>query len=83
MGLPYIYATKNLGTSPKLVWGIEKKNTNISWWSLDNFILGKAKVLLKLTSINTLALSDVLHVSLIKVNLISIALLRKVRVKVS
>ena len=46
-------------------------------------VLGKGKVLLKLTSGNTLALSDVLHVSLIKVNLISIALLEKVGVKVS
>jgi len=46
-------------------------------------VLGKRKVLLKLTSVKTLTLSDVLHVSSIKVNLISVALLRKVGVKVS
>jgi len=46
-------------------------------------ILGKGKVILKLTSGKTLALSDVLHVSSIRVNLISVALLGKVGVKVS
>ena len=44
--------------------------------------IGKGKVLLKLTSLKTLALSDVLHVPAIKVNLVSIALLGKVRDKV-
>jgi len=46
-------------------------------------VLGKGKVLLKLTSGKTLALSDVLHVSSIRVNLIFVALLGKVGVKVS
>ena len=46
-------------------------------------VLGKGKVLLKLTSGKTLALSNVLHVPSIIVNLISIALLSKVGVKVS
>jgi len=45
-------------------------------------VLGKGKVLLKLTSGKTLALSDVLHVPSIRVNLIFVALLGKVRVKV-
>lgn len=44
---------------------------------------GKGKVLLKLTSGKTLALSDVLHVPTIRTNLISVALLNKVGVKVS
>jgi len=46
-------------------------------------VLGKRKVPLKLTSGKTLALSDVLHVPFIRVNLISIAVLGKVGVKVS
>jgi len=46
-------------------------------------VIGKGKVLLKLTSGKTLALSDVLHVSSIRVNLIFVALLGKVGVKVS
>jgi len=46
-------------------------------------VLGKGKVLLKLTYGKTLALSDVLHVPSIRVNLISVALLGKVGVKVS
>jgi hypothetical protein len=44
---------------------------------------GKGKVLLKPTSRKTLALSDVLHVPSIRTNLISLALLNKVGVKVS
>jgi len=51
--------------------------------SRTNPFLGKEKVLLKLTSGKTLALSDVLHVPSIRVNLISVALLSKVGVKVS
>ena len=46
-------------------------------------VLRKGKVLLKLTFGKTLALSGVLHVPSIRVNLISIALLGKVGVKVS
>ena len=44
---------------------------------------GKGKVLLKLTSGKTLALSNVFHVSTIRTNLIFVALLNKVGVKVS
>ena len=46
-------------------------------------VLGKGKVMLKLTSGKTLVLSDVLHVPNIRANLISVALLGKVGVKVS
>jgi len=46
-------------------------------------VLGKGKVLLKLTSGKTLTLSDVLHVPSSKVNLIFVALLNNVGVKVS
>jgi len=46
-------------------------------------ILGKGKFLLKLAFGKTLALSDVLHVPSIRVNLISVALLSKFGVKVS
>ena len=46
-------------------------------------ILGKGKVMLKLISRKTLSLSDVLHVPNIRTNLVSVALLGKVRVKVS
>ena len=46
-------------------------------------VLGKGKVLLKLTSGKTLTLSDVLHVPSIRVNLIFVALLSKVGVKES
>ena len=46
-------------------------------------VLGKGKFMLKLTSGKTLALSDVLHVPNIRANLISIALLGNVGVKVS
>ena len=46
-------------------------------------VLGKGKVTLKLTLGKTLALSDVLYVPNIRANLVSIALLGKVGVKVS
>ena len=46
-------------------------------------VLGKGKVLLKLTFEKTLALNDVLHVPNIRANLNSIALLEKVGLKVS
>ena len=51
--------------------------------SMKTPVLGEGKVLLKLTSGKTLALSDMLHVPSIRVNLISVALLSKVGVKVS
>ena len=46
-------------------------------------VLGKDKVMLKLTSGKTLPLNDVLHVPNIRENLVYVALLGKVRVKVS
>ena len=46
-------------------------------------VLGKGKVMLKLTSGKTLALNDVLHVPNIRANSVSVALLGKVGVKVS
>ena len=46
-------------------------------------VLGKGKIMLKLTSGKTLAMNEVLHVPNIRANLVSIALLRKVGVKVS
>lgn len=45
-------------------------------------VLGKGKVLLKLTSGKTLALTNVLHVPTIRTNLISVALLGKSGIKV-
>jgi len=51
--------------------------------SRTTLVLGKGKAFLKLKSGKTLALSDVLHVPSIRVNLIFVALLRKVGVKVS
>ncbi|XP_068492265.1 uncharacterized protein [Phaseolus vulgaris] len=51
--------------------------------SRTTLVLGKGKVLLKLTYGKTLALNDVLHVPSIRVNLVSVALLSKVGVKVS
>ena len=46
-------------------------------------VLGKGKIMLKLTSGKTLALSDVLHVPNIRANLVSITLFGNVGVKVS
>ena len=46
-------------------------------------VMGKGKVMLKITLGKTLALNDVLHVSNIRANLVSVALLGKMRVKVS
>ena len=46
-------------------------------------VLAKGKVMLKLTLGKTLAFSNVLHVPNIRANLVSVALLRKVGVKVS
>ena len=46
-------------------------------------VLGKIKVILKLTSSKILALSNVLRMPFIRVNFISLALLGKVGVKVS
>ncbi|KAG5238065.1 RNA-directed DNA polymerase [Salix suchowensis] len=46
-------------------------------------VLGKGKVILKLTSGKTLALNEVLHVPNIRANLVSVAVLGKFRIKVS
>ena len=46
-------------------------------------VLGKAKVIPRCTSGKTLALKDVLHVPNIRANLVSVAILGKVLVKVS
>jgi hypothetical protein len=46
-------------------------------------ILGTGKVLLKLTLEKMLALNKVLHVLNIRVNFVSVALLRKFRIKIS
>ena len=46
-------------------------------------VLGKGKVMLKLTSGKTLALNDVLHVPNIRANLVLVALSGKMGVKVS
>ena len=46
-------------------------------------VVGKGKVLLKLTSGKTLSLSDVLHVPNIRANLVSVALLSKVGIKLA
>ena len=46
-------------------------------------VLGKGKVMLKLSSRKTLALNNLLHVPNIRANLVSVALLEKMGVKVS
>lgn len=46
-------------------------------------VLGKRKFLLKLTSGKILALNDVLQVPNIRANMVSVALVGKIRVKVS
>ena len=51
--------------------------------SRTTFVLEKGKVLLKLTFGKTMALSDVRHVPSIRVNMIFVALLSNVEVKVS
>ena len=45
-------------------------------------VIGKEKVLLKLTSGKVLSLSDVLHVPNIRLNLVSISLLGKIGVRI-
>ena len=47
-----------------------------------SLVIGKGKVLLKLTSGKVLALSDVLHVLDIRWNLVSVSLLEKVGVRI-
>jgi len=51
--------------------------------SRTTLIQGKGKFLLKLIYGKTLALNDVLHVLSIRVNLVFVALLEKVKVKIS
>jgi len=73
--------TKNVFTSYTSVGDGEEQVYLGDSWTIH--VLGKVKFILKLTSSKTLALSDVLHVPSIRVNLISVALLSKVGVKVS
>ncbi|XP_071912216.1 uncharacterized protein [Coffea arabica] len=63
-----------IGDDEEVVYLGDSRTTNV---------LGKGKVFLKLTSGKTLALNDVLHVPNIRANLVSVALLGKVGVKVS
>jgi len=69
----HIYASKNVFTSYTSVRGGEEKIYLSDIWT--TLVLEKGKFLRKMTSGKTLALSDVLHVPLIRVNLISLALL--------
>jgi len=82
MGLPDTFVQKEMCLPPTQVWGMKKNKFNLSD-SRTTPVLGKGKVFLKHTSGKTLALSNVLHVPSIRVNLISVALLSKVGVKVS
>ena len=50
--------------------------------SRSTLVIGKGKVLIKLTFGKVLALSDVLHVPNIRWNLVSISLLEKARVRI-
>ena len=77
----HIYANKSMFTSYTIVKdGEEQVYLGDSRTTL---VQGKGKVLLKLTYGKTLALNDVLHVLSIRVNLVSVALLGKVGVKIS
>ena len=77
----YICANRDVFTSYTLVGDNEKViylgNSHTAQ------VLGKGKVMLKLTWGKTLALNEVLHVPNIRANLVPIALLGKVGVKVS
>ena len=75
----HIYANRNVFTSYTSV-GDGEEQVYLDD-SRTTPVLGKGKVLLKLTYGKILALSDVLHVPSIRVNLISVALLGKVGVK--
>ena len=77
----HIYANRDAFASYTLV-GDDKKNVYLGD-SHTAQVLGKGKVMLKLTLGKTLALNDMLHVPNIRANLVSVALLGKVRVKVS
>ena len=50
--------------------------------SRSTLVIGKGKVLIKLTSRKVLSLSDVLHVPDIRLNLVSISLLGKIGVRI-
>ena len=77
----HIYANKDAFTSYTLV-GDDKKVVYLGDSHIAQ-ILGKGKVMMKLTLGKTLALSDVLHVPNIKANLVLVSQLGKVGVKVS
>ena len=77
----YICENKDVFASYTLVGG-DKKVVYLGD-SHTTQVLGKGKVMLKLTLGKTLALNDMLHVSNIRANLVSVDLLGKVGVKVS
>ena len=77
----YICANKSTFTSYTIV-GDGKEQVYLSDLRTTP-VQGKGKVLLKLTSGKTLALNNVLHVPSMRVNLVFVALLGKVGVKVS
>ena len=77
----HIYANRDAFASNTPV-GDEEKVVYLDD-SYTSQVLGKGKVILKLTSGKTLALNDVLHVPNIRANLVLVALLGKVGVKVS
>ena len=77
----HIYANRDAFTSYTLV-GDDKKVVYLGD-SHTAQVLGKGKVMLKLTSGKTLALNNVLHVPNIRANLVSVVLSEKVGVKVS
>jgi len=77
LGLPNTSVQIEMCSPPTLVWGYGEEQVNIGD-SKTTPVLGKWKVLLKLTYGKTMALSDVLHVPSIRFNLIFVALLGKV-----
>ena len=77
----HICANRNAFTSYTIV-GEGEEHVYLSD-SRTTSVLGKGKVLLKLTSGKTLALNEVLHVPNMRANLISVTQLGKVGIKVS
>jgi len=68
---------------PTIMWGEGGEEYVYLGDSRTTLVLGKRKILLNLTYGKILALIDVLHMPFIRVNLVSVALLGKVNVKVS
>ena len=77
----HMCADKNVYTSYKLVG--EEEELVYMGDSKTPQVHGIGKVLLKLTSGKTLALTEVLHVPTIRVNLISVSLLNKKGIRIS